>query len=176
MDIIPIQASSVPCERVFSSGKETMAPRRRRIKPVFMEKLQMLKYAIRKDTYLNFTQGMAWDAELAEVESIQKNSIPNEVFSYMKYLETRDDEDEDEWEDESVVVEEGEDIFDEGDGEGDVEDDSDDLYDWLHSLVYFYCNTTFMSMYFYCNTTFMSMYFYCNTTFMSDLYVRVLLL
>jgi len=26
MDIIPIQASSVPCEHVFSSGKETMSP------------------------------------------------------------------------------------------------------------------------------------------------------
>lgn len=45
MDIIPIQASSVPCQQVFSSGKETMAPRRRHIKPALMEKLQMLKYA-----------------------------------------------------------------------------------------------------------------------------------
>jgi hypothetical protein len=39
MDIIPIQASSVPCERVFSSGKETMAPRRRRISAKLMEAL-----------------------------------------------------------------------------------------------------------------------------------------
>ena len=48
MDIIPIQASSVPCERVFSSGKETMAPWRRRITPNLMEALQMLKYSIKK--------------------------------------------------------------------------------------------------------------------------------
>ena len=48
MDIIPIQASSVPCERVFSSGKETMAPRRRRISAKLMEALQILKYSIKK--------------------------------------------------------------------------------------------------------------------------------
>jgi hypothetical protein len=48
MDIIPIQASSVPCERVFSSGKETMAPWRRHISAKLMEALQILKYSIKK--------------------------------------------------------------------------------------------------------------------------------
>ncbi|KIJ96744.1 hypothetical protein K443DRAFT_57800, partial [Laccaria amethystina LaAM-08-1] len=48
MDIIPIQASSVPCEKVFSSGKETMAPRRRHISPKLMEALQMMKFSIQK--------------------------------------------------------------------------------------------------------------------------------
>ena len=42
MDIIPIQASSVPCERVFSSGKATMAPWRSRISGELMESLQIL--------------------------------------------------------------------------------------------------------------------------------------
>ena len=68
MDIIPIQASSVPCERVFSSGKETMAPQRRRITPNLMEALQMLKYSIKKGQPLNFTQGMRWAEELTEFE------------------------------------------------------------------------------------------------------------
>ena len=60
MNIIPIQASSVPCERVFSSGKETMAPQRRHISPKLMECLQMMKYSIQKGRPLNFTQGMQW--------------------------------------------------------------------------------------------------------------------
>lgn len=45
MDYIPIQASSVPCERAFSSSAETDTSRRNRISPFLMEALQMLKYA-----------------------------------------------------------------------------------------------------------------------------------
>ena len=47
MDILPIQASSVPCERVFSSAKETITPRRNRLAPDTMEACQMIKYALR---------------------------------------------------------------------------------------------------------------------------------
>ncbi|KZT18614.1 hypothetical protein NEOLEDRAFT_1021773, partial [Neolentinus lepideus HHB14362 ss-1] len=43
MDILPIQGSAVPCERVFSSGKETVTDRRNRLSPELMEALQMLK-------------------------------------------------------------------------------------------------------------------------------------
>jgi len=68
MDIIPIQASSVPCERVFSSGKETMAPQRRHITANLIEALQMLKYSIIKGWPLNFTQGMCWAEECTEFE------------------------------------------------------------------------------------------------------------
>ena len=67
MDIIPIQASSlsVPCERVFSSGKETMAPRQRHISPDLMEALQVLKYSICKgSSSLSFTEGMSWEDEI----------------------------------------------------------------------------------------------------------------
>ena len=78
MDIIPIQASSVPCERVFSSGKETMAPRRRRISPDLMEALQVLKYSIRKgSSSLSFTEGMTWEDELKEFE-LMARTIPSE--------------------------------------------------------------------------------------------------
>ena len=48
MDILLIQASSVPSERVFSSGKETMTARRRHISPHLMEALQILKFSINK--------------------------------------------------------------------------------------------------------------------------------
>jgi hypothetical protein len=44
MDYLPIQASSVPCERVFSSSAETDTKKRNRISPLLMEALQILKY------------------------------------------------------------------------------------------------------------------------------------
>jgi hAT family C-terminal dimerisation region len=56
MDYLPIQASSVPSERVFSSGAETMTKRRNRISPVLMEALQMVKFFLKKDR-LNFMKG-----------------------------------------------------------------------------------------------------------------------
>ena len=78
MDIIPIQASSVPCERVFSSGKETMAPRQRRISPDLMEALQVLKFSIHKgSSSLSFTDGMSWEDELKEFE-LMARTIPSE--------------------------------------------------------------------------------------------------
>jgi len=56
MDYLPIQASAVPCERVFSSSGETDTKRRNRINPLTMEALQMLKFHLRKER-LNFTKG-----------------------------------------------------------------------------------------------------------------------
>jgi hypothetical protein len=48
MDYLPIQASSIPCERIFSSSTETDTKKRNRISPILMEALQMLKYDFRK--------------------------------------------------------------------------------------------------------------------------------
>jgi hypothetical protein len=54
MDYLPIQASAVPCERVFSSSAETDTKKRNRIKPELMEALQVLKFALKKSR-LDFT-------------------------------------------------------------------------------------------------------------------------
>jgi hypothetical protein len=56
MDYLPIQATSVPCERVFSSAKETDTAKRNRISPVLMEALQLLKFSSKKRR-LNFMEG-----------------------------------------------------------------------------------------------------------------------
>ena len=56
MDYLPVQATSVPCERVFSSAKETDTARRNKISPVLMEALQLLKFSIKKER-LNFMNG-----------------------------------------------------------------------------------------------------------------------
>jgi hypothetical protein len=64
MDFLPIQASSVPCERIFSSAKETNTAKRNRISPILMEALQLLKFSIKKER-LNFTAGwMTSEAEM----------------------------------------------------------------------------------------------------------------
>ena len=62
MDYLPIQATSVPCERVFSSAKETDTARRNRISPVLMEALQLLKFTLKKER-LNFTDGWSTSEE-----------------------------------------------------------------------------------------------------------------
>jgi len=57
LDYLPIQASAVPCERVFSSSAETDTKRRNRIHPVLMEAIQMLKFSS-KNKNLNFMEGL----------------------------------------------------------------------------------------------------------------------
>src|SRR5882762_5228207 len=55
LDFLPIQASSVPSEHVFSSSAETDTKKRNYINPELMEALQMLKFAL-KQSCLNFTK------------------------------------------------------------------------------------------------------------------------
>lgn len=62
MDYLPIQATSVPCERVFSSAKETDTAKRNRISPVLMEAIQLLKFTLKKQR-LNFMEGWAASEE-----------------------------------------------------------------------------------------------------------------
>lgn len=88
MDILPIQGSSVPCEHVFSSGKETMTARRSRISPELMEALQLLKFSLRSGNELDFTAGTSFDDELAEIEAYQAGQldIPEEIGSFTAML------------------------------------------------------------------------------------------
>ena len=71
MDYLPIQASSVPCERVFLSAKETDTSKRNRIHPMLMEALQMLKFSLKKDrASISFTDG--WKTAKGEMMEAQK--------------------------------------------------------------------------------------------------------
>ena len=47
LDVLPIQASSVPCERLFSAAKLIATDRRARLSPEVFEELQVLKFAWR---------------------------------------------------------------------------------------------------------------------------------
>ena len=57
MDYLPVQASSVSCEHIFSSAAETDTKKRNRFSPPLMECLQILKFIYKKDR-LNFTAGL----------------------------------------------------------------------------------------------------------------------
>jgi hypothetical protein len=67
MDYLPIQASAVPCERVFSSSAGTDTKKRNRISPLLMEVLQMLKFHLKKE-HLNFMDG--WRTSEKEMTEI----------------------------------------------------------------------------------------------------------
>ena len=88
MDILPIPASSVPCERVFSSAKETTTARRSRISHELMEALQILKFSIHQGRKLNFTQGLDWEDEVKELEfdAILQIQCPEDARSYVHHL------------------------------------------------------------------------------------------
>ncbi|KAF9478524.1 hypothetical protein BDN70DRAFT_789800, partial [Pholiota conissans] len=57
LDILPIQASAIPCEHFFSSSEQTDTDRRSNLSMFKMEELQVLKFIHRKDR-LNFQQGL----------------------------------------------------------------------------------------------------------------------
>lgn len=90
MDILPIQGSAVPCERVFSSAKETTTARRNKISPELMEAFQMLKFSLRKGRSLNFTAGTSKTAELSELEASanDESAVPEDLMAFISCLES----------------------------------------------------------------------------------------
>ena len=89
MDIIPIPGSAVPCERVFSSAKETMTPRRNRISPDLMEALQVLKFSSKHgNSVLSFTSGESWaDEEKNLMKLMEENgTVPEDIREYEKRI------------------------------------------------------------------------------------------
>lgn len=87
MDILPIQASSVPCERVFSSSKETITARRNSLSPRTVEALQILKYSTKKGRGLNFTDGLDRDEELAELETEEEGQCVEDLMAFLHGFE-----------------------------------------------------------------------------------------
>ena len=88
MDVLAIQGSSVPCERVFSSGKETMSPHRNQIKHDLMEGLQMLKFTMNHGKQLDFTVGLGREAELHVLERLDHldSCVPEDLMTFRRNL------------------------------------------------------------------------------------------
>jgi hypothetical protein len=76
MDYLPIQASAVPCERVFSSAGETNTKRRNRLKPDLVEALQMLKFLLKKRRLRFSDHWMVTEEELT-VDSEESGRLDN---------------------------------------------------------------------------------------------------
>lgn len=77
LDVLPIQASAVPCERVFSSSKETFTARRTNLNDEHMEILQIAKYLIIQERHgLDFSSGRLMTPE----ELLEKcKDLPDEL-------------------------------------------------------------------------------------------------
>ena len=89
MDILPIQASAVPCECVFSLAKETMSAHRNRISPELMEALQMLKFSVLKGRGLRFTEDWDKESEIKELEKLatDEDKVPEDMLAFIASLD-----------------------------------------------------------------------------------------
>ena len=78
----------MPCERVFSSAKETMTNRRSRIQPELMEALQLLKYSVKHGRSLSFTAGCSWREEEEELERLMRidEDAPENLKAFQESL------------------------------------------------------------------------------------------
>ncbi|PPQ97649.1 hypothetical protein CVT26_002438 [Gymnopilus dilepis] len=85
LDYLPIQGYAVPCERVFSSAKETITMRRNSMGYDLMEARQMLKFSRRNHGVLDFSVGIKVEEELMALaqlpdEVVVMNSDPFSAF------------------------------------------------------------------------------------------------
>ena len=88
LDLLPVQASAVPCERVFSSSKETITARRSRLSGITVEMLQVLKYRFRRDR-LNFCTDILAQEEDYTVEGPVTEYAVHELLQCNRIAELR---------------------------------------------------------------------------------------
>jgi hAT family C-terminal dimerisation region len=75
LDFLPCQASSVPCERLFSAGGEVATKRRAQLGAARFEELQMMKFAWKKNI-----------GNLAVWNSLQVEEVDDEIRQYEDML------------------------------------------------------------------------------------------
>ena len=79
LDVLPVQASSVPCERIFSSSKETCTLRRNLLSAALLEVLQVLKYLYKQERLDFMSHWMCFDEDYS-IEHATETAI-NELIS-----------------------------------------------------------------------------------------------
>jgi len=87
LDVLPSQASSVPCERVFSGSKLTATDRRARLKADVFEELQLLKATWRAHI-VDFAQ-----LKSDEIEEVDDSGEFVDLFHVDEELRKWDEED-----------------------------------------------------------------------------------
>jgi hypothetical protein len=90
LDILPIQATSVPCEQSFSSSKETITPRRNRMEPELMEQLQILKYIYRHDKLNPMAAQYMTETELADEQDDVAPELVDQLIASGRITELTD--------------------------------------------------------------------------------------
>ena len=82
MDILPIQASLVPCERVFS-----ITARRNSLSPRLIKALQLLKFATKHNREISFIKGLDKVEELTELEKREDGQSVEDLYTYLHNFE-----------------------------------------------------------------------------------------
>ena len=90
MDLIPVQATSVPCEHVFSGSKETTTARRNHLAPKIMEALQILKFQAKYKRELSFTEGLKEKDELDELEETETTRPVEDLRNFLNSMQEED--------------------------------------------------------------------------------------
>src|SRR5438477_6802921 len=80
LDILPVQASAVPCERIFSSSKETCTLRHSLLSGATLEVLQVLKYLYRQER-LDFSSHWVAKEEDYSIDSATEAAISELISS-----------------------------------------------------------------------------------------------
>lgn len=93
MDILPVQATSVPCERIFSAAADIVTKDRSRLLPKHVEMLQVFKFFLKKKR-LTFVPDWKMDANkeflnsiAPQVERAIEEHQHNEVFDLLAVFE-----------------------------------------------------------------------------------------
>jgi len=89
MDVLPAQATAVPCERVFSSSKETCTLRRSQLDPTTIGMLQVLKHLYHRER-LDFTAGLLAREEDYTIEGPVTEAAMLELLKAGKEAELHD--------------------------------------------------------------------------------------
>jgi hypothetical protein len=72
-DVLPVQASSVPCEQVFPSSKQTTTQQCNSLDPSLVEKLQIMKFRLKVDS-LDFSSD--WVQRVEDMVGHQETGKP----------------------------------------------------------------------------------------------------
>ena len=84
---MPVQATSVPSERIFSASKQTTTARRNHLGPKIMEAMQILKFEAKNQRKeVNFTKGLSLQEEFDDLEERETVSCTGILKEYLNSM------------------------------------------------------------------------------------------
>jgi hypothetical protein len=82
MDLMPVQATSVPSECIFSVSKRTTTARRNHLTPKMMEATQILKFEAKNKREISFTKGLSLKEEFDDLEELEDVATAQDLRAY----------------------------------------------------------------------------------------------